>query len=100
MSMLGVFFLAPGQLEVRETAIPEPGPGEVVVKVEAATTCGTDLKAYRRGHKLFHPPMVFGHEFAGHISAVGAAINRWHAGDPVVAANSAPCNGCFYCRRG
>lgn len=100
MSMLGVFFLAPGHLELRETAIPEPGPGEVVVKVEAATTCGTDLKAYRRGHKLFHPPMIFGHEFAGLISAVGQGITRWHEGDPVVAANSAPCNGCFYCRRG
>lgn len=99
-TMLGVFFLEPGHLELRETAIPEPGPGEVVVKIEAATTCGTDLKAYKRGHKLMKPPMLFGHEFSGLISAVGSGVTHWHEGDPVVAANSAPCNGCFYCRRG
>ncbi len=99
-SMAGVFFLAPGQLELREVPIPEPGPGEVIVKVEAALTCGTDLKAFKRGHRLFHPPMPFGHEFAGYISAIGESVKLWKPGDPVVAANSAPCNHCFYCRRG
>jgi L-iditol 2-dehydrogenase len=98
--MRSVFFLGPNQLELREVAIPEPGPGEVVVKVEAALTCGTDLKGYLRGHRLFVPPMPFGHEFAGVISAVGQGAASWRAGDTVTAANSAPCNACFYCRRG
>lgn len=98
--MRGVFFLGPGALELREVAIPEPGAGEVVVKVEAATTCGTDLKAYRRGHKLFKPPMPFGHEWAGYIQAVGEGVSAWREGDRVTGANSAPCNGCFYCRKG
>jgi L-iditol 2-dehydrogenase len=44
--------------------------------------------------------MVFGHEFAGVISACGAGVRQWHEGDVVTAANSAPCNACFYCRRG
>jgi L-iditol 2-dehydrogenase len=100
VSMQGVFFLGPGELELREVAIPEPGPGEVVIKVESATTCGTDLKAYRRGHKLFKPPMPFGHEYAGYIAKVGEGVTKWKEGDAVVGVNSAPCNACFYCRRG
>jgi L-iditol 2-dehydrogenase len=99
-TMASIFFLGPGQLELREVPIPQPGPGEVVVKVEAALTCGTDLKGYLRGHRLFSPPMPFGHEYAGVIGAVGAGVAGWRAGDAVTAANSAPCNACFYCRRG
>jgi L-iditol 2-dehydrogenase len=98
--MKSVFFLGPKQLDLREVPIPEPGPGEVVVKVAAALSCGTDLKGYLRGHRLFVPPMPFGHEFAGAISAVGAGVRGWREGDVVTAANSAPCNACFYCRRG
>jgi L-iditol 2-dehydrogenase len=99
-TMQGIFFLGPKQLELREVAIPEPAPGEVIVKVEAATTDGTDLKGYLRGHRLFKTPMPFGHEYSGVIAAVGAGVTRWHEGDAVVAANSYPCNLCFYCRRG
>jgi L-iditol 2-dehydrogenase len=99
-TMKAVYFLGPGRLELREVPIPEPAVGEVVVKVKAAPTCGTDLKGYRRGHKLFKAPMPFGHEWAGVIHSVGAGITRWKEGDPVTGANSAPCNGCYYCRRG
>ncbi len=98
--MRAVVFLAPRHLELRELPIPEPASGEVVVKIEKATTCGTDLKGYKRGHRLFKPPMIFGHEFGGSISAVGANVTRWREGDRVIAANSAPCNQCFYCKRG
>ncbi|MCL4248595.1 MAG: zinc-binding dehydrogenase [Anaerolineae bacterium] len=99
-SMRGVFFLEPGKLELREVTIPEPGPGEVVIKIEAATTCGTDLKGYKRGHRLFRPPMPFGHEYAGVVTAVGAGVKQFREGDAVCGANSAPCNTCFFCRRG
>jgi L-iditol 2-dehydrogenase len=98
--MRGVYFLEPGKLEMREVPVPEPGPGEVVLQVESATTCGTDLKAYRRGHKLFKPPMPFGHEYAGYITAVGSGVKHFREGDAVMGTNSAPCNECFYCRRG
>lgn len=99
-TMRGVYFLEPGKLELREVPIPEPGPGEVVIQVQSATTCGTDLKAYRRGHKLFKPPMPFGHEYAGYIAAVGAGVTQFKAGDAVMGSNTAPCNACFYCKRG
>jgi len=99
-TMRGVYFLEPGKLEMREVPIPQPGPGEVVIKVESATTCGTDLKAYRRGHKLFKPPMPFGHEYAGIVSAVGAGVTSFKEGDAVMGTNTAPCNECYYCRRG
>ena len=99
-SMRAVVYLAPKTLEMREVPIPEPAAGEVIVKVEKATTCGTDLKGYKRGHRLFKPPMIFGHEFGGYISAVGSGVTRWREGDRVIAANSAPCNQCFYCKRG
>jgi L-iditol 2-dehydrogenase len=99
-SMRAVYFLEPGKLEIREVPIPQPGPGEVIVKVESATTCGTDLKAYRRGHKLFKPPMPFGHEYAGYVAAVGTGVTAFKAGDRVAGTNTAPCNQCFYCKRG
>jgi L-iditol 2-dehydrogenase len=99
-TMRGVYFLEPGKLEMREVPIPEPASGEVVIKVESATTCGTDLKAYRRGHKLFKPPMPFGHEYAGYVQAVGKGVTLFKEGDAVAGTNAAPCNECFYCKRG
>ena len=86
-------------MELREVPVPTPGRGELVIKVEAATTCGTDLKAFRRGHKLFKPPMPFGHEYSGIVTAIGADVSRFREGDAVMGVNSAPCNQCFYCRR-
>jgi L-iditol 2-dehydrogenase len=79
--------------------LPEPGPGEVRVRIGAALTCGTDLKVFRRGYhaKMIVPPAIFGHELAGVIDAVGPGVEAWAPGDRVVAANSAPCGGCFYC---
>jgi L-iditol 2-dehydrogenase len=99
-TMQGVFFLEPGKLEMREVPVPTPSHGEVVIKVESATTCGTDLKGYRRGHRLFRPPMPFGHEYAGYVVAVGEGVTQFKEGDAVTGANSAPCNACFYCKRG
>ncbi len=99
-TMQGIVFLGAENIELRELNIPEPGPDEIIVKVERATTCGTDLKGYVRGHRLFHDGMIFGHEFAGYVHAVGSNVNTWKEGDAVVAANSAPCNVCYFCRRG
>lgn len=84
---------------------PEPGPGEVLVRIDLALTCGTDVKTYRRGHPtLFKElPSPFGHEFAGVIESVGDGVEpsaRWQPGMRVVAANSAPCNRCYYCISG
>lgn len=92
-----------GQEDLRLEQVPDPTPeaGEVVIQVEAATTCGTDLKVWRRGGhaKMLTPPTLFGHEGAGRIVAVGAGVTNWRVGDRVVVNNSAPCMKCFFCQR-
>lgn len=93
-------FYEPGDVRMEEADEPRPGPGEVLVKIGSALTCGTDVKTYRRGHPtLFKSlPSPFGHEFAGVIEEVGEGTDeRWQPGMRVVAANSAPCNRCYYC---
>lgn len=102
--MQAAVFYAPGDVRIEEIADPVAGPGEVVVRIGRALTCGTDLKIYRRGHPTIvqRVPTPFGHEFAGEIVEVGPGVDRgkWRPGMRVVAANSAPCNRCFFCRRG
>lgn len=100
--MKAILFYAPGDIRFEEIDRPRAVPGEVVVDVKTALTCGTDLKTYKRGHPVMiqKAPTVFGHELAGVISEVGEGVKEFSVGQRVVAANSAPCNHCFYCRRG
>ena len=95
-------FHGPGDLRYEELPVPTPGPGEVLVRVEAALTCGTDVKVLRQGHPLMIPtvPTVFGHELAGAVAAVGPGVGTVREGDRVAVANSAPCQACRYCRAG
>ncbi|WP_035350377.1 zinc-dependent alcohol dehydrogenase [Edaphobacter aggregans] len=89
-------------LRLERMAIPRPAPGELIVRVGAALTCGTDLKVYRRGYHamMLKPPIPFGHELAGVVAKVGKGVTSFHEGDRVVALNSAPCDTCFFCRHG
>ena len=98
--MRAVVFHGPGDLRQEELPVPTPAAGEVVVRIEAALTCGTDVKTLRRGHPVMIPrvPTVFGHELAGTVCAAGAGVRHLHEGDRVVAANSAPCGVCPPCR--
>ncbi len=90
---------APRELDLVEAPVPSPGPGEVVVRVRAALTCGTDLKTYRRGHpKVAFGP--FGHEAAGDIAAVGEGVSGISVGQPVAFVHTAGCGGCTPCQRG
>jgi L-iditol 2-dehydrogenase len=93
-----------GREDVRvENIQPRPlAYGEVRVRIEAALTCGTDLKVFKRGYhaRMIVPPSVFGHEFAGSICELGEGVARWQLGQRVVAANSAPCGSCAACLRG
>lgn len=100
--MLAAMFYAPGDLRLEEHPIPQPGPGEVLLQVAAATTCGTDLKTFRRGHPLLfrQTPAGFGHEVSGRVAATGANVTKVREGDAIAVANSAPCYQCFYCKRG
>jgi L-iditol 2-dehydrogenase len=89
-------------LRVEAVPVPSPGPGELVLRVGAALTCGTDLKVYRRGYhaKMLTPDRLFGHELAGTVEAVGEGVTGFAIGDRVVPLNSAPCDACFFCRNG
>ncbi len=100
--MLAVMFYGPMDIRLEERPIPQPGSGEVLLQVTAATTCGTDVKAYRRGHPLLfrQTPAGFGHEVAGIVATNGTGVTQCTEGDAIVVANSAPCQQCFYCRRG
>jgi L-iditol 2-dehydrogenase len=95
-------FHGPGDLRFEEVPVPDPGPGEVLLRVEAALTCGTDVKTLRRGHPVMIPkvPTVFGHELAGTVVGVGTGVEGIGVGQRAVAANSAPCGACAPCRRG
>ncbi len=102
--MQAAVFHAPGDVRIENIPDPVAAPGEVVVRIHRALTCGTDLKTYRRGHPtiLQRVPTPFGHEFAGTIVAIGPGVDpeRWRPGMRVVAANSAPCHRCAFCRLG
>ncbi|MBI3302048.1 MAG: alcohol dehydrogenase catalytic domain-containing protein [Deltaproteobacteria bacterium] len=97
--MQAVLLLGPGQLSCQEIPIPRPRAEEVVLKIDAALTCGTDLKAFRRGHPKWPTPTRFGHEYAGTIAARGAKVTSVREGDAVMLAPTAPCGSCFYCQR-
>lgn len=89
------------ELRVEEVPVPSVKSDDILVKVRVALTCGTDLKVFRRGYhaRMIRPPAVLGHELAGDIVAVGPDVTNFHIGQRVVAANSAPCRHCYFCKR-
>ncbi len=97
--MQSAILVEPKRIELREVAIPQPEPGGIIVRVRAALTDGTDLKAYRRGHPRMPMPTPFGHEFSGDVAAVGSEVQNFRTGDAVMTVHSAPCDRCFWCRR-
>jgi L-iditol 2-dehydrogenase len=106
-TMQAALFYAPNDVRYEPAPIPEPGPGELLIKVDTALTCGTDVKCYRRGHPVLlkNFPSPFGHEFSGTVAKLyedenGEGSGKFQIGDRVVAANSAPCYRCYCCRKG
>ena len=102
MKMKAIMYYAPKDIRYEEVNIPEPNEGEVLVKVEAALTCGTDVKTFRRGHPVLikKTPSGFGHEFSGIIAKLGENVEGFNVSDRVGAAKSAPCGECFFCKKG
>lgn len=99
--MKAIQYYGPKDIRFENVMVKPPEEGEVVVKVMAALTCGTDVKTFRRGHPVLikEIPSGFGHEFSGIIDRVGRNVEGFKVGDRVVAANSAPCGECFYCKK-
>ncbi|HYM12715.1 MAG TPA: alcohol dehydrogenase catalytic domain-containing protein [Bryobacterales bacterium] len=100
--MMAAVLYGKEELRVEPVAIPRLGPSDVLVKVNVALTCGTDLKVFRRGYhaRMIVPPAVLGHELAGDVVEVGSEVENFRVGQRVVASNSAPCGNCYYCARG
>src|ERR1700723_4316351 len=88
-------------VRIERVPIPAAGKGEIVIRVHAALTCGTDLKVFRRGYhaRMIAPPARFGHELAGVVHETGAGVRGFKPGMQVVALNSAPCGACYWCVR-
>src|ERR1039458_759384 len=88
-------------VRIESVPVPEAAPGELIVSVGAALTCGTDLKVFRRGYhaRMIVPPALFGHELAGTVVQAGEGVTGFATGDRVVALNSAPCGHCYFCER-
>lgn len=90
-------------LQLAEWPVPEIGPGDVLVKVRAASICGTDLHIYKWdewAQSRLKPPFVVGHEITGHVARVGDSVTSVKVGDAVSLESHIVCNECFYCRTG
>ncbi len=89
-------------LRVEDVEKPQAEHGEILVRIKAATTCGTDLKIYQRGYveKVIRLPTIFGHEWAGEVVEVAEGLKWPGRGMRVRAGNSAPCLRCATCRKG
>ena len=89
-----------GKFEERDLARPEPGPGEVILRMRAALTCGTDVKLLARGHARIALPVTMGHEVCGEVAAAGPGADGFRAGERVVPGISGPCGRCADCAGG
>ena len=82
--MKACFLIRPGKIELLKTKIPKTSEGELLVKIKAALTCGTDLKAFSRGHHVIPMPGVFGHEFSGIVADAGKGVRKFKKGDEIM----------------
>ena len=90
-------------LELAEVDVPQIGPRDVLIKVRAASICGTDLHIYNWdpwAQSRIKPPLIIGHEFCGDIVAVGEEVHNLKVGDYVSAESHIVCGTCAYCRTG
>jgi len=93
--MRAAIYWGKGDLRVGEVPVPEPGPGEMLVRVEVCGICPTDIKKIEKG--LLPAPRIFGHEICGTVARLGAGTTRFREGDRVVVHHHVPCRRCFYC---
>jgi L-iditol 2-dehydrogenase len=98
--MMAAVLYGPEDLRIEKVALPTLGPEDLLIRVSAALTCGTDFKVWKQGYhaRMIVPPAIFGHELSGVVQQAGERVrDRFRKGMRVVAANSAPCNKCFFC---
>src|SRR5690349_4632232 len=88
------------KLRLVDMAEPQPGPGDVLVRVRACGICGSDVHGLDGSTGRRIPPLVMGHEAAGEVAAVGARVQDLRPGDRVTFDSTIYCGECDYCRRG
>ncbi len=99
--MRAIVYLGEGRFELRELPTPVPSAGEVLIRSEANTICGTDLRIVAGAKtKGVAPPVILGHELAGTVVELGAGVEGLAAGDLVGVTPTIPCTGCWSCTRG
>ncbi|MBC7250835.1 MAG: zinc-binding dehydrogenase [Anaerolineae bacterium] len=96
--MKAAVFRGVGRIEIADLPVPEPGPGEVVIKVHYCGICGSDIDAYEVG--TYEAGLVIGHEFAGEVVSTGRRVYGLEAGDLVAVNGIVPCGLCYFCRHG
>lgn len=94
------FVTAPGRIEFQERKLPELGTRSVLLKVRAASICGSDLHIFRGKHPRAPLPVALGHEVAGEILEVGKDVTRVREGDRVTLEPVIRCGKCGFCRSG
>jgi 2-desacetyl-2-hydroxyethyl bacteriochlorophyllide A dehydrogenase len=97
--MTAAFLTGKESIEVRETDVPSPGPGEVLVRVRACGICGTDLHYYHGAFPSL-PSVPPGHEYAGEIAELGEGVSGFEAGQRVAVEPLRNCRECVSCRTG
>ena len=91
---------APGEIEITQAAIPAPGPGEVLLRIQRIGVCGSDIHVFHGKHPYTSYPVVQGHEFSALIEAVGQGVSGLARGDKVTAMPQIVCGRCAPCLRG
>ncbi|MGE3805698.1 MAG: zinc-binding dehydrogenase [Gemmataceae bacterium] len=94
------YLIEPGQIELRGVPVPVPAAGQILIRIDSALAGGTDRKAFLRGHPQIPMPGPFGHRYTGTVAAIGAGVDRFTVGQPVMGVHSAPCLQCALCRKG
>lgn len=98
--MRALMWEGPREMSVREVPVADPGPGEVLVRVDAVGICGSELSGYLGHNSLRKPPLVMGHEFCGTVEVAGEMAESLRAGERVVVNPLLFCGVCSACRRG
>lgn len=98
--MKAALYKGPKDLNVVEVEKPKPSDNQILIKVKACATCGTDAKIFNHGHPRLTPPQIIGHEIAGEIVEIGARVNNFKVGDRVQVIAAIPCGQCWLCQSG
>lgn len=98
--MKALVYYGPHDIRYEEVTTPQPGPGEVLVRVKAVSICGSDLAGYKAVSAMRKPPLIMGHEFSGQVAELGESVKGVKPGDRVGVVTNLYCGTCKNCHDG